>query len=238
MNVIISSNKRKSTPIHLHGIVVLGKTMQEYVDYGQNVLMISRRTDVTPELQKCALFTDIIAFFGHVMHTRRIHIAFYTTNANRDLTCSFLPLFWRSQMMLGTGACNAQTGSVVLQKQPDNVSKLVSYWSRFLINAEKKYDMTERVCLAIHVVWPVSLLRLYLGIQQLSICTDQDILKWLIDLRDFFLQKDLHTGNYTFPNLPSKLYTVKMLKPKQQTLRSRFPRQTKVKVPLKIACHY
>lgn len=57
-------------------------------------------------------------------------------------------------------ACNVQIGYILQQKQPDDTTKPVGSCSRFLMDAEKRYDTAQRKWRAI--VWAVLLLRPYL----------------------------------------------------------------------------
>lgn len=61
---------------------------------------------------------------------------------------------------LDTDACDVQIGCVLLQKQANDTTRRIVYWSRSVKDAERRYDTTRRECLAI--VWSVPLLRSYL----------------------------------------------------------------------------
>jgi len=50
---------------------------------------------------------------------------------------------------LDTDASAGQVGAVLLQEQPDQSTRPVGYWSRFLNTAERNYSTTERECLAV-----------------------------------------------------------------------------------------
>ncbi|NJR72361.1 MAG: hypothetical protein HC782_04925 [Gammaproteobacteria bacterium] len=65
-------------------------------------------------------------------------------------------------MTLDTDACAVQVGCVLLQKQPDDTVRPIGYWSLALNDAERRYDTTQRECLAI--VWSVLILRPFLKV--------------------------------------------------------------------------
>lgn len=67
-------------------------------------------------------------------------------------------------LTLNTDAYNAQIGCVFLQKQLDNKTKFIDYWSRLLTEIEQWYDKTQLECLAI--VWSVDFLHPYLDVRQ------------------------------------------------------------------------
>lgn len=69
---------------------------------------------------------------------------------------------------------------MLLQEQIDKTEKPVGYWPTSLTKAEKAYDTTQRDCLAI--VWSILLLRPYLEGCRLTIRTDHDSLRWILNL--------------------------------------------------------
>lgn len=58
-----------------------------------------------------------------------------------------------AQMSLDTDVCDKQCNAVaccvLLQKQEDETTLPIGYWSRTFSDSEKKFDFTERECLAI-----------------------------------------------------------------------------------------
>lgn len=83
---------------------------------------------------------------------------------------------------IDTDACNAQIICVLLQKQPDKTTKIFGYSSPSLTNTEKLYYTMQLECLAI--VWSVLLLRTYLEVQPFTIRTNNNGLKWILNLAD------------------------------------------------------
>lgn len=81
-------------------------------------------------------------------------------------------------MTLETDACDVQVGRVLLHQQPDETTKPIRWWSRFLTDAESKYDTTQWECLAI--VWSELLLQTYLEGARFTIRTDQELLECCI----------------------------------------------------------
>lgn len=73
-----------------------------------------------------------------------------------------------------SGACYAKN------KQPDKTKNPIQYWSRSVSSAERVYDTTDQVCLAI--LWAVLLLWPYEEGTRLTIRTDYDCLKWILNL--------------------------------------------------------
>ena len=86
------------------------------------------------------------------------------------------------RITIDTDACAYQVGCVLLQEQEDQTVKPIGYWSRSLTDAERRYDTTQRECLA--VVWAILLLRPYLEGTRFTIRTDHSALKWLLNLAD------------------------------------------------------
>ena len=74
---------------------------------------------------------------------------------------------------------------VVLCQVIDGKERVVGYYSRLMRDAEKKYDVTQKECLA--VVWAAKKLRPYLYGRPFIVRTDHAALKWLLNLKD-------HTG--------------------------------------------
>lgn len=81
---------------------------------------------------------------------------------------------------LHTDACDVLVGCLILQQQPDVTTNPIGYWSRSLSDAERKYDTTSQICLAIVCV--VLLLRFYSGGIRFTIRTEHDFLKWFFNL--------------------------------------------------------
>jgi hypothetical protein len=71
---------------------------------------------------------------------------------------------------------------VVLTQVIDGKERVIGYYSRLLRDAEKRYDTTQKECLA--VVWAVKKLRPYLYGRPFVVKTDHASLKWLLNLKD------------------------------------------------------
>lgn len=86
------------------------------------------------------------------------------------------------QMWLDTDASDGQLGCCLLQRQPDDQTLPLGYWSRTLSSAERNYSTTEKECLAI--VWAVTHLRPYLERTEFIVRTDHHALRWVMNLSD------------------------------------------------------
>ena len=82
--------------------------------------------------------------------------------------------------LLDTDASAGQVGEILLQEQPDQSTRLVSYWSRSLNAADQNCSTTERGYLA--VVWAPFLLRPYIKGTRFTVRTDHAALKWMFHM--------------------------------------------------------
>ena len=88
---------------------------------------------------------------------------------------------------------------VVLCQVIDGKERVIGYYSRLLRDAEKRYDTTQKECLA--VVWAVKKLRPYLYGRPFVVKTDHASLKWLLNLKDHkgrLMRWALLLQDYTF----------------------------------------
>ena len=82
-----------------------------------------------------------------------------------------------------TDASDYGIGGVLIQVDEDGLCRPVSFISRKLKPAEKRYTVTERKCLA--VVFALKKWRHYLhGGPTFSVITDHEALRWLMDLKE------------------------------------------------------
>lgn len=82
-------------------------------------------------------------------------------------------------MKIDTDACNKQVGCVLLQKQEDETTRPIGYWSHSLNDAEKRYDTRPRERPA--VVCSQLILQPYLKETRFAVWTDQYSLKWILN---------------------------------------------------------
>lgn len=92
--------------------------------------------------------------------------------SNPDFTKPFI---------MQTDASDVGLGAVLVQGENDD-EKVVAYWSRKLTAAERKYQTTERECLA--VVQAIEHFRPYIEGVHFSVITDHASLLWLQNLKD------------------------------------------------------
>ena len=88
---------------------------------------------------------------------------------------------WDLPFEIHCDASNYAIG-VVLCQVIDGKERVIGYYSRLLRDAEKRYDTTQKECLA--VVWAVKKLRPYLYGRPFIVKTDHASLKWLLNLKD------------------------------------------------------
>jgi len=88
---------------------------------------------------------------------------------------------WDLPFQIHCDASNYAIG-VVLCQIIDGKERVIGYYSRLLRDAEKKYNTTQKECLA--VVWAVKKLRPYLYGRPFIVKTDHASLKWLLNLKD------------------------------------------------------
>lgn len=81
-----------------------------------------------------------------------------------------------------TNDCNVQVCCVILQEQKDGTERPSGYSSRFLSDAQRANDTSR--CKSYTVVRTVLLLRPFLYGTKLTIRTDPDSLKWILNLAD------------------------------------------------------
>lgn len=98
-------------------------------------------------------------------------------------TPSLLTLTYSGQdMKTYTEACSIQIYFVSLQKQLDNTTVFVSYWSRFLADREMQHETTLHKCLV--TVWAFLFLPLNLEGHRVTIRTDHDAQKLILYMTD------------------------------------------------------
>lgn len=88
---------------------------------------------------------------------------------------------WDLPFEIHCDASNYAIG-VVLCQIIDGKERVIGYYSRLLRDPEKRYDTTQKECLA--VVWAVKKLRPYLYGRPFIVKTDHASLKWLLNLKD------------------------------------------------------
>lgn len=89
----------------------------------------------------------------------------------------------QSTYTVDTDAHDKQIACLLLQKKLNGTDKPVGYRSRLLNDVERAYGTAHRECL--EVVWAVFLLRPYLEGFRLTVCTEHDVLKWILNLTDW-----------------------------------------------------
>lgn len=82
-------------------------------------------------------------------------------------------------MTLDTGACIVQIDCFLLQKQPDDTTKPIRYWSCSLTEAGKRSDPIHINCLVL--VWAVFLLQPFLEGHLFTSRTNHGAPKWILN---------------------------------------------------------
>ncbi|GFU31156.1 retrovirus-related Pol polyprotein from transposon 297 [Trichonephila clavipes] len=86
----------------------------------------------------------------------------------------------KKPFIIRTDASSYALGAVLLQGESPTDEQPVEYASRLLSSAEKNYSTTEREALA--VVWALSKFRGYIEGAEITVASDHQPLKWLMNL--------------------------------------------------------
>ncbi|GFW11110.1 retrovirus-related Pol polyprotein from transposon 297 [Trichonephila clavipes] len=86
----------------------------------------------------------------------------------------------KKPFIIRTDASSYALGAVLLQGESPTDEQPVEYASRLLSSAEKNYSTTEREALAI--VWALNKFRGYIGGAEITVASDHQPLKWLMNL--------------------------------------------------------
>jgi transposase InsO family protein len=110
-----------------------------------------------------------------------------------------------------TDASDVGIGGVLTQVDAEGHEHVVSYYSKKLTKAERKYTVTERECLA--VLRSIAHFRAYIELRHFNVITDHHSLTWLKNLKDptgrlsrWALQLQHH--DYTIKHRPGKQMVV------------------------------
>ncbi|ROT76751.1 hypothetical protein C7M84_004650 [Penaeus vannamei] len=179
----------------LDDILIHSKTWKQHCSILQKVLGILRETNLTARPVKCEIAPttkkEVRSFMGLSGYYRRFVPDYATIAAPlNDLVKKNAP------NRVKTDASDVGLGAVLLQEDAD-VKMPVAYASRKLSDAEKKYSVVERECLA--VVWATKKFYRYLYGQQFYLETDHRpityldsaktlngrLMRWAIALQEF-----------------------------------------------------
>lgn len=85
VDIILSSVECQFALVYLVNIVNFLRTASEHINHIQAILSLIEGAGVTLKLEKCALFTNKIDYFGHFMQSGRLEVTNLTTDGIRDL---------------------------------------------------------------------------------------------------------------------------------------------------------
>lgn len=133
-----------------------------------------------------------------------------------------------------TNACNDQIGCVLLQQPAEETTKPIEYRSRSHTNAERRYDKTQRDCLA--DIQAVILLSLYSEGTRSIVHTDYVSLMWILILLEGYGK--IGQRSLQLSKLTSTLSTAQARNFKSPTRYIFYRRLEKTTYPLKTNCSY
>ncbi|GFW73101.1 retrovirus-related Pol polyprotein from transposon 297 [Trichonephila clavipes] len=183
--------------VYLDDIVVLSETFEQHIEDLRMVFDRLKKFKLCANREKCKPAHGIEKFIPNFSD-----IARPLSNLSKKSTawkwseieqqafqtlkqCLITPPILRQvdpkkPFIIRTDASNYALGAVLLQGESPTDEQPVEYASRLLSSAEKNYSTTEREALA--VVWALNKFRGYIEGAEITVASDHQPLKWLMNL--------------------------------------------------------
>ncbi|GFX77408.1 retrovirus-related Pol polyprotein from transposon 297 [Trichonephila clavipes] len=143
--------------VYLDDIVVLSETFEQHIEDLRMVFDRLKKFKLCANREKCKFVCSCVKYLGLWITPKGIE-----------------------PFIIRTDASSYALGAVLLQGESPTDEQPVEYASRLLSSAEKNYSTTEREALA--VVWALNKFRGYIEGAEITVASDHQPLKWLMNL--------------------------------------------------------
>ncbi|GFU01893.1 retrovirus-related Pol polyprotein from transposon 297 [Trichonephila clavipes] len=143
--------------VYLDDIVALSETFEQHIEDLRMVFDRLKKFKLCANREKCKFVCSRVKYLGLWITPKGIE-----------------------PFIIRTDASSYALGAVLLQGESPTDEQPVEYASRLLSSAEKNYSTTEREALA--VVWALNKFRGYIEGAEITVASDHQPLKWLMNL--------------------------------------------------------